>query len=196
MFATHHSSVLAGNEGRRLARAGAMSLLLHGLSLGAAATFLAQRPHHTETLPTPLQASFRDPAPALPALDAPVLLAPDMPEVTSAAAAAPALPAAPPRQPPRRAAATATLGAVTQLASRQIAEHMLYPAEAIARGLEGEALVMLFLDESGNALTARLERSSGHALLDDAAVNAARAVHSLPSGAPSEILLPVRFRLR
>ena len=73
---------------------------------------------------------------------------------------------------------------------------LLYPREAIEQGIEGEATVLLFLDESGNAIAARLEASSGHALLDDAAVRAARTLRGLPSGAPREALLPVRFRLR
>ena len=55
---------------------------------------------------------------------------------------------------------------------------------------------MLFLDPAGNVIAARLESSSGHALLDDAAVRAARGLRSLPDSAPREALLPVRFRLR
>lgn len=85
-------------------------------------------------------------------------------------------------------------------AARRINTHMarelLYPLEAIARGLEGEAVVRLFLDASGNAIAARLEASSGHALLDDAAVRAARTLQALPESMPREALLPVRFRLR
>ena len=56
--------------------------------------------------------------------------------------------------------------------------------------------MLLFLDASGNAIAARLEASSGHALLDDAAVRAARTLRSLPDSAPREVLFPVRFRLR
>ena len=82
------------------------------------------------------------------------------------------------------------------LASQQIARHLYYPPEAIARGLEGEALVMLFLDESGTAIAARLERGSGHDMLDEAALAAARAIKTLPADSPQEVLLPVRFRLR
>jgi protein TonB len=80
-------------------------------------------------------------------------------------------------------------------ASRQVARVLLYPTEAIARGLEGEAVVMLFLDTEGNAAAARLERSSGHPILDDAAVRAARQVRALPTGIAQDFLLPVRFRL-
>ena len=78
----------------------------------------------------------------------------------------------------------------------QIARELLYPLEAIERGLEGEVLVMLFLDEAGNAIAARVEASSGHKLLDDAAVRAARMLKSLPASAPREALVPVRFRLK
>lgn len=71
-----------------------------------------------------------------------------------------------------------------------------YPPEAVARGLEGEALVLLILDADGQVAASRIEQSSGHRLLDDAALRAVRALHSLPSDAPRESLLPVRFRLR
>ena len=57
-------------------------------------------------------------------------------------------------------------------------------------------MVLLFLDNAGNAIAARLEATSGHAILDDAAVRAARQLRALPDSAPREALLPVRFRLR
>ena len=87
-------------------------------------------------------------------------------------------------------------GAAAHSAYSQISRTLLYPREAIEQGLEGEATVLLFLDASGNAIAARLETSSGHALLDDAAVRAARTLRTLPDSAPREALLPVRFRLR
>ena len=87
-------------------------------------------------------------------------------------------------------------GEAARKAGAQIARELYYPPEAIERGLEGEALVLLFLDESGNAIAARIESSSGHALLDAAAVRAARTLRAMPAGAPREALLPVRFRLR
>lgn len=73
---------------------------------------------------------------------------------------------------------------------------LFYPAEAIARGLEGEVLVLLILDEAGHAVAARVEQGSGHPLLDNAALRAARGLRSLPADAPRETLIPVRFRLR
>ncbi len=91
---------------------------------------------------------------------------------------------------------TSLAGAATRQANTQIARELPYPPEAIARGLEGEVLVRLILDASGDAIAARLEASSGYALLDDAAMRAARTLHALPESMPREALLPVRFRLR
>lgn len=93
-------------------------------------------------------------------------------------------------------AARVHLGEARRAAAEQISRELLYPPEAIARGLEGEALVLLFLDAAGNVIASRLEASSGHALLDEAALRAARTLRALPDGAPREAVLPVRFRLR
>jgi protein TonB len=71
-----------------------------------------------------------------------------------------------------------------------------YPAEAIARGFEGEVLVLIIINESGRVTAARVEQGSGHRILDDAALRAVRSLRSLPADAPREALLPVRFRLR
>ena len=80
--------------------------------------------------------------------------------------------------------------------SAQQREGLFYPEAAIDQGLEGEALVLLMLDQNGAVVAARIEQSSGHPLLDQAALRAVRRLHSLPADAPSESLLPVRFRLR
>jgi protein TonB len=97
--------------------------------------------------------------------------------------------------PPLPGAPQILEGEAARRAADQFRRELRYPAEAIERGLQGEALVLLFLDASGNAIAARLEASSGHALLDDAAVQAARSLRSLPYSAPREALVPVRFRL-
>jgi protein TonB len=72
---------------------------------------------------------------------------------------------------------------------------LFYPPEAIAQGLQGEVLILLMIDESGHISAARVEESSGYALLDNAALRAVRALHSLPADAPRETLLPVSFKL-
>lgn len=99
-------------------------------------------------------------------------------------------------EPPRGDRPLGLSGTAARVAHSQISRALLYPREAIEQGLEGEATVLLFLDESGNAIAARLEASSGHALLDEAAVRAARTLRGLPGSASREALLPVRFRLR
>lgn len=170
-------------DDRRLLAALALSLILHGATIGAG-EFLGRLASRTKPPPPPV---FEATLPPLPRAPAPTLRAPE-PVEASAAVPVPPL-------KPRRAGAGMQADLATQ-ASRQIARHLLYPEEAIARGLEGEALVMLFLDADGNSVAARLERSSGHAILDDAAVAAARQVSALPEGEPREVLLPVRFRLR
>lgn len=109
-----------------------------------------------------------------------------------------AVPQPRPSEPQRPAGeAIPRLGGEAALrAAEQLARDLPYPPEAIERGLQGEALVLIFLDGSGNAMAARLEASSGHAILDEAAVRAARRLRALPDSAPREALLPVRFRLR
>lgn len=105
-----------------------------------------------------------------------------------------------PPEAPRRQTSPSGLpmiaGDAARKAGEQIARELFYPTEAIERGLEGEALVLIFLDEAGNAIAARIESSSGHALLDTAAVRAARTLRAMPASAPREAVLPVRFRLR
>lgn len=71
-----------------------------------------------------------------------------------------------------------------------------YPEEARRQGIEGETLVLLLIDPNGDVSAARIEQSSGHKILDDAALSAVRSLRSLPADAPQQSLLPVRFRLR
>lgn len=135
--------------------------------------------------------------PLVPQTNPPLLPLPPLPRSPKPLAPAVASPAV--RQAPavRQVVSLQRLsGEAARHASEQLAHQLLYPLAAVERGLQGEVLVLLFLDESGNAVAARLEESSGHALLDDAAVRAARTLRALPSSAPREALLPVRFRLR
>ena len=178
-----------------LGRALVISLALHALLVSAPAW------HGKAPAQLPLTVSLREPpaaaeppTPALAPEPAPLPPQPKLrlPEKVPKASVRPvAEPAAAPA-----AGIQPLSGRAAQAAGEQMARALLYPPEAIERGLQGEALVLLFLDESGNAVAARLETSSGYAILDDAAVRAARTLRALPSGAPREALLPVRFRLR
>ena len=78
----------------------------------------------------------------------------------------------------------------------QLADKLLYPPEAIKLGLQGETVVLLDIGEGGRIASALVASSSGHAVLDQAALRAVRQVGSLsPTLAGRSILLPVRFRL-
>lgn len=191
MFLSRNPTAFPDAGRSRLAVAGLISLMFHASVLGAGRWLAEPLPHRTAPSPPALQATLMPPPASAPP---PVLVAPDLEAASAETAPAPKpTPPKPPNRPSHRAVAT---GDVRTVASRQIAEHLLYPREAVDQGLEGEAQVLLFLDEAGNAVAARLERTSGHAILDEAAVRAVRAVRALPEGAPREILLPVRFRLR
>lgn len=137
----------------------------------------------------PIQATLRTLPPPT-AAPAPVLKMPEPPPRRSE----------PPKQHRENTAAPSAPKTWTQVVREQLkkldAAGQFYPAEAIARGLEGEALVLLIIDESGQVVATRLEQSSGHALLDEAALRAARSLKALPADAPRQTVLPVRFRLK
>jgi len=114
---------------------------------------------------------------------------------------------APPPQTKPRLDPKPTDKAATQPAktwTQAVREHLkkldtagqFYPAEAIARGLEGEVLVLVLIDEAGKVSAARVEQGSGQPVLDEAALRAVRSLQSLPADAPRQVVLPVRFRLR
>ena len=98
---------------------------------------------------------------------------------------------------PRPLAATprSLQGSSLRRAQAALSEHLFYPPEAVARGLEGEVILLLTLSESGQLASAAIARSSGHALLDQAALDAARQIGALP-GNPRQTLFPVSFRLQ
>ena len=70
-----------------------------------------------------------------------------------------------------------------------------YPPEAVRQGIEGETIVMLRIGGNGDVLAAQIAKSSGHVILDEAALRAIRATPRFAPG-PREILLPVTFALQ
>lgn len=170
--------------GFRLAASLLASLAMHGVTvLPGIDIGKSSRP----AAPPPLTAELRPP-PATAAEAPPLRLAEPPPKP---AAPTPAKKVAP-SKPPAPADWTQT---IRQHLKRLDAAGQFYPAEAIARGLQGEATVLIVLDETGKVVAARIEASSGHAILDDAALRAVRSLASLPAEAPRQVLLPVRFRL-
>lgn len=76
-----------------------------------------------------------------------------------------------------------------------------YPAAAHRQGLEGEVLLRVWINASGRVQRVEVERSSGHAILDQAAVTAVRAWRGHPARRAGQAvatveLLPIRFVLR
>lgn len=76
-----------------------------------------------------------------------------------------------------------------------LSKHLFYPPPAVSQGLEGEVVLLLTLDTAGRIRALEIAKSSGHALLDQAALDAARHIGALP-GNPRQTLLPVTFRLQ
>lgn len=85
-------------------------------------------------------------------------------------------------------------GGPLRRAQAALSKHLFYPPEAIAQGLEGEVVLLLILAPDGRLTSAEIARSSGHALLDQAALDAAHRIGVLP-GSPRQTLFPVKFRL-
>ncbi len=75
-----------------------------------------------------------------------------------------------------------------------------YPEFAVQNRIEGVVYLKLHIDEQGNVLNVSIATSSGHVILDQAAVNAVRLWKGQPAiragaAVASEELLPIRFKL-
>ncbi len=153
-----------------------VSLALHALLIIAPVWLAATQP----PLPAPSIEARLLPAPA------PDAIAEAVSTEASSTDAIPEQPAAPPRS---------LQGASLRRAQAALSKHLFYPPQAVAMGLEGEVILLLSLTESGQLVSAAVARSSGHALLDQAALDAARNIGALP-GNPRQTLFPVSFRLQ
>lgn len=105
--------------------------------------------------------------------------------VEEAVSPAPTFPAPKPESLRGKALATATAA---------LSQELFYPREAIERGLTGRVILLLRLDAAGRVLAAEVASSSGHTLLDAAAVQAAGKITAL-AGHARQVLLPVDFQL-
>jgi protein TonB len=174
------------------------SLALHGavLTLPALALPRALRAH--DTVVTLLTARLEPRAPAE-SVPPPEVLKNTIEAPPERQRAAPK----PPRAPPPATAAQKPRPPAERLAGEtldrtlgQLSQTLLYPPEAVRRGLEGEVVVMLELDAAGRIVAVSVASGSGHAILDEAALRAARQLGALgPSVGGKAVLLPVRFRL-
>ena len=175
----------------RLIFAFALSLALH---LGLVLPDLLGRRLAAPPRP-PLQAALRLPPkpetpPAEPLLKNTIDAEPAPPERKPPPALKPPPPATPPAKP--KAAAKREV----QIAQKKLSQHLFYPPEAIARGIEGEVRLIVKLSADGAVDNVSIAASSGHPLLDNAAIKAAYAMGSLTGATSRELILPVIFRLQ
>ena len=98
--------------------------------------------------------------------------------------------------PTPRPTNTAPTRHAVQAAQRKLSEHLFYPPEAVARGLEGETQLIVKLSADGRVDDVSIAASSGHAILDNAAIKAAYAMGRVAGSGARELVLPVIFRLQ
>lgn len=90
-----------------------------------------------------------------------------------------------------------------QLLSLWIERHKIYPESAKAAGLQGDAVIRIRIDRSGNVVYYRLDKPTASDDINraiDQMVRAASPVPAVPSTYPAgnlfEFLIPVSFRIR
>lgn len=89
-----------------------------------------------------------------------------------------------------------------QSISKEIKRYQKYPAPAQRRGWEGTAEVLLQISADGKVTGITLSRSSGHAILDEEALDMVRRAAPLPQAPPDlrgrahVVSVPIVFRLQ
>jgi len=84
----------------------------------------------------------------------------------------------------------------------RLAEYFVYPRLAQRRGIEGRVILAFQLLHTGEIHNIRVQKSSGHSLLDDAAMSAMARINRMEALAPSlhghdiEVEIPVTYRLK
>lgn len=174
-----------------------LSLCAHLLLLFTP-VWLSHRPAQPPRPPVTLQATLQPKTIQAPSVSA-APLSPPIPRLDTSATAetapSPTKRMQRPKPHPWPSRPKKLQGAALQHAQTALSKHLFYPAAAIAQGLEGDAVLLLTLDSGGQIQSVEIAKSAGHALLDEAAMDAARHIGVLP-GNPHQTLLPVSFRLR
>jgi len=194
------ASLLMATDVRAFSLALGVSLLVHlgGLALGELALRFLTLPGPKS--PLVLEVRFKEARP-LEIAPPPRVIKNTLDEYREPPAARPRT--GPPPEPARRTVARLAPPAEPlpekdlDATLERLSDTLLYPPEALRRGLEGEVVLLIDLDDGGRILGASVASSSGHAILDDAAMRAALRLGSLgPGSAGKAILLPVRFRIQ
>lgn len=138
----------------------------------------------------PAAPSSRVSAETAPSASLPIAPVERAPVAASPAPVITAAPAVPPPRPP-----------FLEPPAFLVREEPSYPARARRAGSEGRVVVKVLLSSSGEVTALAVHESSGSALLDEAALAAARASRFTPArrdgvAEPSEALAAYRFELR
>ena len=148
--------------------------------------------------PSPIKQEFTPPQP----VEAPTKVIAVEPKVDATPAIVVPAPVEPPKPPePAPADVDNAKDEYGDLLGRAIAKHKSYPKIAQMRGWQGDVLLDLKLDGSGNVLSAKVRESSGHDALDNQALEMVKKASPFP--APPEVLrsrtfnlsVPVSFKL-
>ena len=89
-----------------------------------------------------------------------------------------------------------TLRRDVQVAQKKLSKTQFYPPQAVEQGIEGDVRLILKLSPDGSVDDVGIAASSGHPILDNAAVKAAYAMGKLTGVTSRELILPVIFRLQ
>ena len=104
-------------------------------------------------------------------------------------------PPPPPSPTPAKQSTKDTLKRDVQIARKKLSKTQFYPPEAIAQNIEGDVRLIIKLSDTGAVDDVIVASSSGHAILDNAAIKAAYAMGKLTGVTSRELILPVIFRL-
>lgn len=156
----------------------------------------AHAPTEAPPLPVPL------PTPITPVLATPTQTepAPATPAVATAATAAPVV-TAPASTAPAAAPDRASAQAYMRLLAAALLQQRNYPGEARKQRLQGVVAVRFTLDRGGHVLAMAIARSSGHALLDQAALEVLQRADPLPAIPPElgkdrlTVTVPIEYSL-
>lgn len=184
---------------RRRERYGAallFSLMIHLLAFSIAHRWLQTREPPAPRI-QPLNATLVLKAPTPPMEQMPELK--NTMETDAPPTVPPPRPSAPPRPPEKSSAAKAAQaldGPALERAQTRLSERLLYPADALEQGVQGEVVVLIKLDAHAGIIDVSVASSSGSQSLDEAALRAVRNLRRIRGAGAEKILFPVRFEIR